>query len=378
MENPFYITGVIPEPFFCDRSKETDWVLKTLVNRAHILMTSPRRMGKTQLIYHVYDQPRIKDSYYTFYTDIFPTTSLHELILFLGKEIYSRLVPRGRSALDAFLVCLKSISGSFNYNPATGIPSFDLKLGDIHSPELTLQEIFTYLENADKPCIFAIDEFQQIARYPEKNVEAVLRSYIQKMNNCLFIYAGSERHILENMFNSPAKPFYNSAAQMHLDRIPKEIYVKFAIEKFREGGRDVLPEAVELAYDMFDGHTYYVHNLLHDAYAYLPEEVTVDADGVRLTLDGILERREVSFSTTLNQLNFQQKETLVAIAKEGKARRVSSVSFIKKHSLKSPSSVQYALTVLLDRQLVTYQIEERSKVYGVSDLFFEKWIQKHY
>ena len=87
MDNPFYITGVIPEPFFCDRVKETEWIVRTLVNRAHILLTSPRRMGKTQLIYHVYDQPQIKDVYYTFFVDIFPTTSLHEFILFLGKEI---------------------------------------------------------------------------------------------------------------------------------------------------------------------------------------------------------------------------------------------------------------------------------------------------
>lgn len=378
MENPFYLTGIIPEPCFCDRVKETDWMVRTLVNRAHILLTSPRRMGKTQLIYHVYDRPEIRDPYYTFYVDIFPTTSLHELILFLGKEIYSRLVPKGRSALDTFLACLKSISGSLRYNPLTGTPSFDLKLGDIHTPELTLQEIFTYLESADKPCIFAIDEFQQIAKYPEKNVEALLRSYIQKMNNCLFIYAGSERHILENMFNSPSKPFYNSAEQMHLDRIQKDVYTGFAAERFREAGRSILPEAVDLAYDMFDGHTYYVHNLLHDSFAYLPEEKTIDEDDIMLTLDNIIGRRGNSFATTLNQLNYQQKETLVAIAKEGKAHGVTSVPFIRKHALRSPSSVQYALSVLLDRQLVTYQNEGKNKVYGISDLYLEKWIQKHY
>jgi len=378
MDNPFYITGVIPEPYFCDRGHETDWMVRTLVNRAHILLTSPRRMGKTQLIYHVYDQPEIKDSYYSFYVDIFPTTSLHEFILFLGKEIYSSLVPRGRSALDSFLSILKSISGSLRYDPVIGMPSFDLRLGDIHSPELTLQEIFSYLENADKPCIFAIDEFQQIARYPEKNVEALLRSYIQKMNNCLFIYAGSERHILENMFNSPAKPFYNSAEQMHLDRIRKEVYTGFAEQKYREAGRCILPEAAALAYDMFEGHTYYVHNLLHDAFAYLPGDKVVDEADIRLILDNILERRENSFATALNQLNYQQKETLVAIAKEGNASGVTSVSFIKKHALRSPSSVQYALSVLLDRQLVTYHNEGRNKVYSVSDRFLEKWIRKSY
>ena len=161
MENPFYITGIIPEPYFCDREKETTWMLRTLENRAHILLTSPRRMGKTQLIRHVFEQPSIKDNYYTFYTDIYPTTSLHELVLFLSKEIYSVLVPKGKTVLNTFLACLHSLAGSFGYDPVSNTPTFNIKLGDIRSPELTLEEIFQYLEQADKPCIFAIDEFQR-------------------------------------------------------------------------------------------------------------------------------------------------------------------------------------------------------------------------
>ena len=149
MENPFYITGIVPEPYFCDRGKETAWMVRTLENRAHILLTSPRRMGKTQLIRHVFEQPSIKDTYYTFYTDIYPTTSLHEFVLFLSKEIYSMLVPKGKTALDKFLSGLHSLAGSLGYDPFTNTPRFDIKLGDIHSPELTLEEIFDYLENAD-------------------------------------------------------------------------------------------------------------------------------------------------------------------------------------------------------------------------------------
>ena len=377
MENPFYITGIIPEPFFCDRERETTWMVRTLENKAHILLTSPRRMGKTQLIRHVFEQPTIKDDYYTFYTDIYPTTSLHELVLFLSKEIYSVLVPKGKSVTDQFLAGLHSLSGSFGYDPATGLPTFDIKLGDIHTPELTLEEIFHYLEQADKPCIFAIDEFQQIAQYPEKNVEATLRTYIQKMSNCLFIYAGSNRHILENMFNS-AKPFYNSAEQIYLDCIPKEVYTGFAEGQFSKAGRRISYEAVSLAYDLFEGHTYYVHNLLHNAFAYLDLSKTVDESDINKILGDIIEEKGRSFASVMNQLNYQQKETLIAIAKEGKASSVTSVRFVKKHALKSPSSVQYAISTLLDRQLLTYQSEERTKTYSVSDRFLEMWISKTY
>ena len=378
MENPFYITGIIPEPYFCDREKETDWIVRTLENKAHILLTSPRRMGKTQLIRHVFEQPSIKDNYYTFYTDIYPTTSLHELVLFLSKEIYSVLVPKGKTVLDKFLAALHSLAGSFGYDPVSNTPTFNIKLGDIHAPELTLEEIFSYLEQADKPCIFAIDEFQQIANYPEKNVEATLRTHIQKMNNCLFIYAGSNRHILENMFNSAAKPFYNSAEQMYLDCIPKEIYLGFVEKQFRKAERKITPEAASLAYDLFEGHTYYVHNLLHNAFAYIDFDKAIDEADINNTLSDILEEKGRTFASVMNQLNYQQKETLIAIAKEGKASGVTSVAFVKKHALKSPSSVQYAISALLEKQLLTYQNQGRTKVFSLSDRFMEMWICRTY
>ena len=378
MENPFYITGIIPEPYFCDREKETAWMVRTIGNKAHILLTSPRRMGKTQLIRHIFEQLPIKDNYYTFYTDIYPTTSLHELVLFLSKEIYAVLVPKGKTVLNKFLACLHSLAGSFGYDPVANTPTFNIKLGDIHTPELTLEEIFSYLEQADKPCIFAIDEFQQIANYPEKNVEATLRTHIQKMNNCLFIYAGSNRHILENMFNSAAKPFYNSAEQMYLDSISKNVYTGFAEEQFAKAGRRIIPEAASLAYDLFEGHTYYVHNVLHNTFAYTDPDKVVDESDVSQTLSDILEEKGRTFAAVMNQLNYQQKEVLIAIAKEGKASRVTSVAFVKRHALKSPSSVQYAISTLLERQLLTYQDEERTKVYSIADRFLEMWICRTY
>ena len=378
MQNPFYITGIIPEPYFCDREKETSWMVRTLENKAHILLTSSRRMGKTQLIRHVFEQPCIKDRHYTFYSDIYPTTSLHELVLFLSKEIYSVLVPKGRAALDKFLAGLHSLAGCLGYDPVSNTPTFNIKLGDIHSPELTLEEIFRYLEQADKPCIFAIDEFQQIANYPEKNVEALLRTHIQRLNNCLFIYAGSNRHILENMFNSAAKPFYNSTEQLHLDCIPKDIYTAFAEEQFSKAGRRIMPDAAAFAYDLFEGHTYYVHNVLHNAFASADSDKAIDKTAVSKTLDEILEEKGRAFASLMNQLNYQQKETLIAIAKEGKTSGVTSVAFVKKHALKSPSSVQYAIGILLEKQLLTYLTDGRAKLYSISDRFLEMWIRNAY
>ena len=234
------------------------------------------------------------------------------------------------------------------------------------------------MEQADKPCIFAIDEFQQIANYPETNVEATLRTHIQKMNNCLFIYAGSNRHIIESMFNSAAKPFYNSAEQIYLDCISKDVYTAFVEEQFTKAGRRITPEAASFAYDLFEGHTYYVHNVLHNAFAYIDPDKTIEETDINNTLSDILEEKGRTFASVMNQLNYQQKETLIAIAKEGKASGVTSAAFVKKHALKSPSSVQFAISALLEKQLLTYQNQGRTKLYSIADRFLEMWICRTY
>lgn len=93
---------------------------------------------------------------------------------------------------NAFFSVISSLRAGFKLDSITGEPTFDIGLGDIHAAEATLDEIFAYLEQADKPCIVAIDEFQQIGNYAEKNVEAILRTKVQHCRNAHFIFAGSQ------------------------------------------------------------------------------------------------------------------------------------------------------------------------------------------
>lgn len=378
MANPFYLTGIIPGKYFCDRGKETDTITSVLENQGNVLLTSSRKMGKTQLIRHVFDQEEIKSRFYTFYVDIYSTSSLREMVFFMGKEIYQKLVPQGKRALNLFFRVVKSIAAAFSLDPVSGNPRINLQLGDITLPELTLEEIFNYLAAAEKPCLFAIDEFQQISRYPENNLEALLRTYIQKINNCNFIFSGSDRHILEQMFSSYSRPFYNSAQPVFLDRIDKNEYVSFVRGCFREYGREIEEEAVSFCYDLFDGYTYYMHKVFHDLFAKDTACDLVKKDHVSSTINSILEEGEHGFREQMALLTTVQKQVLVAIAKSGAVGHPTSGEFVKKNSLPSSSSVQKALISLLDSQFVTYQIIDDRKSYSVLDKFLELWLRDTY
>ena len=377
MENPFYITGTIPEEYFCDREKETDKIITLLENQSNVLLTAYRRMGKTQLIRHIFEQNRVKGRYYTFYVDLYATSSLREMAFFMGKEIYSTLVPQEKRTWNLFFSTVKSLAAGFSIDPVTGVPLAKLQLGDIHSPELTLEEIFSYLEQADKPCIFAIDEFQQIAKYQDKMVEELLRSHIQKMNNCHFIFSGSDRHILEQMFQSYAKPFYNSSKPVFLDRIPKDRYIDFVVCQFGRAGKIMPQEAVAYCYDLFDGYTFYMHNIFHDIFAFDKGE-TLNQETIVNTLANILEENSHTYKEIIGKLTLAQKQTLAAIARDRIAEHPTSGAFVKKHALGSPSSVQKALASLLDNQLISYRVEKDDKHYFVTDKYLDIWLRENY
>lgn len=372
--NPFVVTGKIAPEYFCDRIAESARLIKSVTNGNNLVIISPRRMGKTGLIQFCYDMPEISQEYYTFFIDILHTSSLREFTYLLGKEIYETLLPRSRKMLKLFIQTIKSISGKFGFDPIFNVPTFNIELGDIERPEYTLDEIFQYLAHADKPCIIAIDEFQQIAKYPEKNIEALLRTHIQKQANSNFIFAGSERHMMQEMFTSAAKPFYNSADILELKAISPEIYVPFVLKHFEKCQKSIEAADVEKVYHLFKGHTYYIQKTFNEAFADTPERGACTIGIIRTAIDNMIASNDTIFREILSNIPEKQKTLLYAIAKEGEAERITSSEFIKRHSLSSASSVQSAAKKLLEKALIT----ESNKAFSVTDKLFAMWINKIY
>lgn len=372
VNNPFIVTGKIETEYFCDRVAESARVIKTITNGNNLVIISPRRMGKTGLIRFCYDKEEIAGQYYTFFIDILHTTSLREFTHLLGRTIYDTLLPRSRKMASLFVQTLKSISWKFGFDPVTNMPSFNIELGDIDSPEYTLDEIFRYLSEADKPCVVAIDEFQQIAKYPETNIEALLRSHIQKLSNCNFIFAGSERHMMQEMFTSSSHPFYNSADILELKAIPQEVYVPFICSHFEKRNRRVSTESVEKVYAIFKGHTYYIQRIFNEAFADTLEGGECTWEIITGAIDNVVSANDTIFREILSNVPEKQKALLYAIAKEDEAKLITSAAFIKRHSLTSASSVQAAVKKLLEKDYIT----EINKVYSVTDRFFAMWINR--
>lgn len=368
--NPFITSGYISAEYFCDRIIETATLTCYITNGNNVALISPRRLGKTGLIEHCFHQKQIKEAYHTFLIDIYATKNLQEFVFELGKGILNGLKPRGRKAWEVFLKSLSSLRTSISFD-FSGNPSWNLEMGDIKTPTITLDEIFHYLEQADKPCLISIDEFQVIAKYPESDVEATLRTHIQHCSNAKFIYAGSQRHMMGEIFTSPSRPFYQSTAIMELSPIDIDIYTEFIKKHFTENKKIITEETVQEVYQRFEGITWYIQFLANSLYAITAEGEECTVDKVNTAVDNILAQLNFTYSSLLFQLPPKQKEVLIAICKEGKAQEITSSKFLKTYKL-TASSVQGAIKGLLDKDFVTNELG----VYSIYDKFFDIWLKK--
>lgn len=370
LNNPFVIGNYAGEHYFCDRISESNELIDNLLNNRNTVLISERRLGKTGLICHCLEQKTIAKNYNIFSFDIYATNSFQEFVYIFGKEITKKLKPKGKKFMEKFLSIFASLRGNFKIDANTGLPSFELSIGDIVSPETTLDEIFEYLNNSEKPCIVAIDEFQQIGKYSESNVEALLRTKIQHCPNCTFIFAGSEKDMLINMFNSAAKPFYQSATFMQLGKIDSEKYKDFAIGLFEEGKKKISDDFVSLAYSKADGVTLYIQMIMNELYSATPKNAQVTQKLFDFAFDTLLKKQSFVYMNILADIPIRQKELLFAIAKEDKATELTSENFIKTHGLKSASSLQASLKGLIDKRLVN----KEKNCYLISDRLFRWWL----
>jgi len=372
ISNPFIITGNIPAPYFCDRQEESKSLINMLVNGENVCLMSPRRMGKSKLIQFCYDQAPLNTDYYCFYIDIYHTTSLREFTYTFGRQVFNELKSKSQKMTLWFAQALKSISANFGYDPMTGSPTFSLSLGDVQNPEFTLEEIFKALEKSDKPCIVCFDEFQQIANYPEKNIEALLRGHIQHLSNANFIFSGSSRHLLSQMFYSYARPFYNSASILSLGPIELSDYTKFASYWFNQFSKQIHPELIEQVFQIMERNTYYIQKTLHELFENTPKGNTCDITLLPSIIDGMIEEQSASYRQLLSLISDRQKEVLFAIANEGKAEKIMGASFIRRYSLPSASAVQASVKKLLETDFVTVY----DGVYSIPDVLFRMYLKR--
>lgn len=367
--NPFVYKGYEGSMYFCDREKETEDMVSALKNGRNLTLLSPRKIGKTGLIKHVFDRiSSTEKDVVCIYVDIFSTQNLHDFVQVLGAAIVEETFQREKSLMAKALDTFKAWRPVVSVDAMTGMPTLSVNI-DPTSDEYTLKSIFEYLERSKKQVYVAIDEFQQVAYYPEKGTEALLRSHVQ-FSHAGFIFSGSRLHLMAEMFNSPKRPFYQSTEFMNLQPIPEDAYYDFARRFFEAKKGNLSQEVFHDVYQRFNGYTWYIQLMMNRLYEKYKRVTQIQqANDVIIS---VLNTLAPQYEMLMTLLTTNQVNLLKAIAKEGKVAQPQSNEFIKRNDLPSPSSVKVALDVLVEKELVYMQPDG----YTVYDLLLNLWLQR--
>ncbi len=367
--NPFITISYAGKEYFCDRKNETETLISGLKNGRNITLISPRRMGKTGLIKHIFAEIEAENKdIRCFYLDIFSTSCLADFVKILGETVIGGLDSSSTRVINKVFSFFKNCRPKIIRNEITGSPELTIDFAPSQS-EATLKEIFEYLGNAGKTCYIAIDEFQQVTYYPEKGTEALLRSYIQFLPNVKFIFSGSKRHIMNDIFTSPQRPFFQSTQMMSLKEIDINEYRAFARQHLAKAGKDISDDIFNTLYNNMLGHTWYVQYLLNVMFGMPVKTYTEVAVANALMI--IMSEQEETFITYCKLLTNNQKMLLYAISQDDFVKEASSNDFMVRHALPSSSSIRLALSYLVENELVL----ETDRGYRIYNRFFSLWLK---
>jgi hypothetical protein len=365
--NPFLVKGYISPQYFCNRIKESEMLISAVRNNQDITLFGPRRFGKSALIYHVFH--KLQKEYVCVYADIWGTSSTEEFTKELVNGIISSKVFTKQNTSSKLLSLLKSVGASFSIG-LDGLPSVDIIYNDRNQQFRSLEDLFKFLNQLDIPILFAIDEFQEIKKYDnDVPFEGKLRSLTQQSNNIVFLYSGSEHHLLNEIFNEYSMPFYQSTRMVSIGKIERKDYYKFIVGKFKKGKKEINSEIINHILAISHLHTYYVQAIAN--FLYSQEKLPSSISEFDVLYREFILEKSVFYSELPERLTKQQFSVLKGIARSGLVENPNSANFMEISRIRSSSSIHRAINSLLDKQLI---IKEDGKL-RMYDVFLEHYLK---
>jgi hypothetical protein len=266
---------------------------------------------------------------------------------------------------------LSHLRPTITTDPVTSMPivSFD---ASVELKADSIQEVLDLIESISKKKCFAVvfDEFQDLLKINDADESiALLRSKIQFHNNIAYVFVGSMRHKMDEIFTSPNSAFFKSAIPLTVDPMPYEEFSKFLVKKFESGGRKVFGETLKQVFKIANNITGDIQQLCEALWEVTPEGDAVSSEKLKAALELIFAREQKSYEIFVSLLTDFQLKCLTALAKEG-GRRVYSMDFVKAVGHHSSASVNRAITRMININILFQSGKEIRFV----NPFFKAWL----
>jgi len=375
--NPFRYGGVATGRYFTDRVGELADVCDDVANGQNIVIISPRRYGKTSLMYEAMDRLR-KEQTLVAYLDLFRTPTKDRFADLLAAAIYHGLINpverAGRLALDLFHrlpIQPKVTIGT------DGTPSFEFSAGPrSRDVDQTIEGLLglpgKIAEERQRRVAIIFDEFQQVLEIDE-HLPGLMRAVFQTQGEVAHVFMGSKRHLMNDVFTNRNQPLYKMAKPVVLHPIKRDDFDVFIRARFRETGQGIGDDAVNAILDITEGHPHDTQELCYFTWAVArgAGRTVVQVSEVSDALEQVLDAESAHFITLWEDLSVHQRIVLGALSVE--SGQVYSEDYRRRHRAGAAASVQRSIMRLIEREIIE---QSAGNGYHIADVFFRVWIER--
>jgi hypothetical protein len=276
--------------------------IETLIDTGQsVILIGPRRYGKTSLLLEA--QRRLKN-YLIGNVDLFTITTKKELAegiietTLLNKRISLRKIldsfKKGfakamskvevRAVIDEFEIVLRAADSSVDEDA-------------LLSEALDFPAEFASRAGRDRKMLFVYDEFGDMLKIEGETIK-LMRAKLQNHQNVIYLFAGSEESLMENLFTKRSEAFYGFGKMISIGPIQKDAFVPYIVDTYKDLGIRISPDIAGKIVELAGGHPYYVNYLCQTIY------LLVKGERREITEDDIKKGYEIS---VMNEITYFEK-----------------------------------------------------------------------
>jgi uncharacterized protein len=373
--NPFTFGALALADAFVDRERELTTLATDLRSGQDVVVLAPRRYGKSSLVLRAVQQA-IADDVLVAYVDLMRTPTKERFAATLAKTIFDDLAsPMGQLTERA-----SALFRGLRVRPTMEV-DIDGGLRFSFSAERDREAIDDTIERLlelpgriaaerSRRTALVFDEFQEVVRLDE-TLPNVMRSVFQTQPEVAHVYLGSRRHVLEAIFNDRNEPFWRSARQVALERLPHDALVGYLRDRFTATDRGIDDEAIAHLLDITDGHPYATQELAFFTWGRVPVGHAAHRADVEAGLEDTLRAEHSNLTRVWEEATRNERLVLLAL-RDGPLSLYTEETRLRA-GLPTPTFVQRAVRGLVREDVVE---KTASGQYRLAEPFLREWIER--
>jgi hypothetical protein len=373
--NPFTFGALALDEGFADREDELRALVGDLVSGQDVVVIAPRRYGKTSLALRAAGAAAAQGVLVA-YCDLMRTPTKTRFAAALAKTIYDELA----SPLGEALERVAGLFRGLRVRPTVEV-DVDGDLRFVFEPvrrstdiDATIERLLELpaeiaAERGRRVCI-VLDEFQEVLTLDD-TLPNVMRAVFQTQPEVAHVYLGSRRHVLQQIFEDRNAPFWRSAKQVELARLPAEHVAPFVNERFASTERAIEDDALARLLELTDGHPYATQELAYFTWELVPHGHAAQGADIERALAQVLRSEHNNLARLWEDATPNERLLLLALAAEPGG--VYGEAYRRRHGLPAAASVQRAVASL-DRAGVIGRVPTGG--YAIAEPFLVEWLQR--